>query len=829
MARSLLPEEHEQMRKFLGLPRSVAIGHTDPRQVVSWLRTQNSQGGPIVIPEGTWQIDDDITFTVPVMTLGTLNVASGKTITIGSGGSLDMTSGGLISGTGSLTFAAGSSAELPESRQVFGAGLTVTMLKQSDFYPEWWGAVGDGKPGLGTGTVDTTAIQAAIDCANTAQGGVIHFKNKIYRTGRITLYRNIVLRGPNLRFRDDTYIYLATLYTPTWTPGDGIGLVYFPGTDPYDDVGIENIALALDGTATDPGFDFRLSELQGNQGRVWMRNCYVFGFSPSYKFVNLSATQVENCRAHASDGVGFLLDASASTVTAANNYFRNCVAGATQSHGWHLKGPLRVTMEECYSEAAGSSGTGNGLYIEGSSGHTVICDLNTFTSELSGTTGSPQAEIVAKVLANSVWNAVEVFGKTGTGAVPQQTHLISLEDCQGNTFNSMNALTATLYNSGYAGIHMTENTGTMKGNTFNSCRASSWLFGNTGAKDTVFNNCYWENERQLLLNNQSGTDHTAEIATVNDHLDALRFYASAKGDNIRAVTLRLKTDVTGTDKTLQLRFYSHAAGLPSAVVGTSATYDASNLTTDYQDVRFYYSTTAGLTAQASGWMVLLSTAGTGNVFIQGTVGGRGGLNPHTVSTDGGSSWAAVDGDDWYHIIDRFVVDGHLLVGIGNVIENWVEDQVAPTNYATLAPASTSSIEFIFSQIDPALLDQSSGGLLIEAWGSITGANAAKDIYLYVGSPASRGGGYGGYTFGTLVNVLSASNVNGLWYLRATLSQRAYNVQTLDGAFFLEGANPDLFTVDLVLNSRLQLQVGLNVDRDNVGDDIELRHWKVTRQ
>lgn len=133
MARSLLPEQHEQMRKFLGLPRSVAIGHTDPRQVVSWLRTQNAQGGPIVIPEGTWQIDDDITFTVPVMTLGTLNVASGKTITIGSVGSLDMTSGGLISGTGSLTFAAGSSAELPESKQVFGAGLTVTFAAGQEF------------------------------------------------------------------------------------------------------------------------------------------------------------------------------------------------------------------------------------------------------------------------------------------------------------------------------------------------------------------------------------------------------------------------------------------------------------------------------------------------------------------------------------------------------------------------------------------------------------------------------------------------------------------------------------------------------------------------
>src|SRR3990172_2064910 len=110
------------MRKSLGLPRSVAIGYTDSRQVVSWLRTQNAQGGPIVIPEGTWQIDDDITFTVPVMTLGTLNVASGKTITIGSVGSLDMTSGGLISGTGSLTFCAGSSAEIPERKQGVGAG-----------------------------------------------------------------------------------------------------------------------------------------------------------------------------------------------------------------------------------------------------------------------------------------------------------------------------------------------------------------------------------------------------------------------------------------------------------------------------------------------------------------------------------------------------------------------------------------------------------------------------------------------------------------------------------------------------------------------------------
>jgi len=435
------------------------------------LRTQNAQGGPIVIPEGTWQIDDDLTFSVPVKMYGTLNIAAGKTMTFASSSLLDALTAGSFSGTGSLTFAAGSSAELPESRQVFGAGLTVTFANPPTLRPEQFGAVGDSDKDTGGGTADTEAIQRAINVVQAAGGGKVKFGAKAYRTSTLTFYPHTYLEGEGM---DSTWI-VNDFDT------DGIKLDQLTDTS-YKFFGIRD--LTLTGTlsaSTGDGIDITRVSGVNQEGHGVIENVFVKYFNDNFYLGEPMGIRLKNCRSTNSTAVGFHVVGDATPGnSSAGNEFENCQAIFLGTHGFFFENLCYVDLYSCYAERAGQGAvSGNGYRAVG-------VDAAGSSSPQLGFFGcyseqSLDEEIYLKFCKNITMNRCFVF--------PSAANRDSVSIIDSRMINIIACEVLTVPESGYASFYFGEETGTMQVTVIGS-RFYNYRLHSNGISFLDFINCY---------------------------------------------------------------------------------------------------------------------------------------------------------------------------------------------------------------------------------------------------------------------------------------------------------------------------------------------------
>ena len=162
-----LPAYHENIRTGSGVGVSLSAYFKTQRNLIDGSLTaanqtlvkeifeqcirdvQNAGGGTIHISEGTYELPSSETVTIP----------SGVHVVMADG---------IIGGSGTLTFASGSSAQLPESRQCFdvSGGLTVTFVDSVALSFSNFGATSSG-----AAATNRTYCQAALD--SMMAGGTI--------------------------------------------------------------------------------------------------------------------------------------------------------------------------------------------------------------------------------------------------------------------------------------------------------------------------------------------------------------------------------------------------------------------------------------------------------------------------------------------------------------------------------------------------------------------------------------------------------------------------------------------------------------------------------
>lgn len=100
---------------------------------------------------------------------------------------LKMTGRAQLTGSGTVTIVG--DFEAPKNKRVFASGLTASFSGNKsapEFYPQWWGATGDGV------TDDTTALQAGMTAAVSVNAGTIRVPAGTYRYTSLGLSNNVL-------------------------------------------------------------------------------------------------------------------------------------------------------------------------------------------------------------------------------------------------------------------------------------------------------------------------------------------------------------------------------------------------------------------------------------------------------------------------------------------------------------------------------------------------------------------------------------------------------------------------------------------------------------
>jgi len=132
-------------------------------------------GGTVAHPAGTFKLTDNVTANSNV----TLDYSGGGIITIATGKVLT-NSGHLVA---------------PRNKYFTGLGTYVFTKTVKEFYPEWWGALGDDS------NDDSTAINAANVAINASGGGVLSLGAAIYKlSSDVTQTSKVSVQGagPNV-------------------------------------------------------------------------------------------------------------------------------------------------------------------------------------------------------------------------------------------------------------------------------------------------------------------------------------------------------------------------------------------------------------------------------------------------------------------------------------------------------------------------------------------------------------------------------------------------------------------------------------------------------
>lgn len=312
--------------------------------------------------------------------------------------------------------------------------LSKVIVGPTVYNVKGYGAAGDGT------TADTSAIQSAINAANSAGGGVVFFPEGTYISGTLTLYSKVHLVGSG---PTATTLKLANSTNAALIQGDGfVALSAGDTTGGISDFSIRDMTLdgnkANNGTT---GYGLRVYGYRYVLRDLHIKDCFTNGIYSQWASAsseNMEA-RLDNVRVYSSttangDGSGtqvywlgphdsvftgcffFYGDAkgfeAAHADKAAGLIFENCHAyGNDQTYGWYLTGN-GCSLNNCVAEGAITAQ----VYINET--NIRVTNLYAFAAGAASPVGVEVATnksgyVITGMIVNCTSNAVKLTGTDG--------------------------------------------------------------------------------------------------------------------------------------------------------------------------------------------------------------------------------------------------------------------------------------------------------------------------------------------------------------------------------------------------------------------------------
>lgn len=215
-----------------------------------------------------------------------------------------------------------------------------------------YGAVGDGT------TDDTTAIQAAIDAAAAANGGIVFFPQAVYKVTSLNLKNYVHLKGVGNGYTwNDATPRKGSVIKTAATSGDM--LAFSPGGgDGFQGVSIEG--LRLEGPGTGTGNGIRVQSSSTAETGITLRDLYVEKFGGcGIEIQCLIVSTLENVFA-VDCGTGFFLNGGVAYAnTNTSTTLSACFALRCTTYGYHL-----LSSTYCVLDGTAADNCGTAYFIE---------------------------------------------------------------------------------------------------------------------------------------------------------------------------------------------------------------------------------------------------------------------------------------------------------------------------------------------------------------------------------------------------------------------------------------------------------------------------------
>lgn len=224
-----------------------------------------------------------------------------------------------------------------------GGGGTTPTVTTPYFNVKDYGAVGDGT------TDDTSAIQSAINAANTAGGGTVLFPAGTYLiSSALTIYSKIDFVGMGR--------LVSTIHQSSTTV-DGL-----KGVD-IDSFTMRNMGLQGPGSGTGHGIIITRST-RANSYRIDVDTAYIRSFGgDGINISNAIVSTFSNVISETNGGYGFNLYGVSGGAAGTSCLFSNCYANGNTNNGYHLD-----TMTYCAFVACAADSNPVGYEVVGANG-----------------------------------------------------------------------------------------------------------------------------------------------------------------------------------------------------------------------------------------------------------------------------------------------------------------------------------------------------------------------------------------------------------------------------------------------------------------------------